>query len=76
MFEDTLIVSMYLEFKTPCDRITSNPVISEKFHKEYMNRTGHHVERADLMHHLLNLRRRGQDKGGLPRQFRSYHGRN
>ena len=38
-------------------------------------RSGHVVEPTELAHHLLNLRKRGEDNGGLPRLQRRYNGR-
>ena len=75
MFDDGLLVTMYVEYDVPCDRLVSNPETLATFAEDYANRTGQEVDRASLSHHMLNLRRRGQDKGGLPRLRRSYCGR-
>ena len=70
MYQDRIIIEMYVTLSIPCDRIVSNPAVLREFTEEYTARTGHIVEPADLGQHLLNLRKRGGDKGGLPRMRR------
>jgi len=41
-----------------------------------VKRTGVEVELVQLAHHMLNLRRRGHENGGLARLKRRYNGRN
>lgn len=76
LFNDGILKQMYLEYAIPCDRLVSNPNSLQSFTKDYANRTGQVVEPAVLSHHLLNLRRRGEAKGGLCRLQRAYNGRN
>ena len=64
MFNDDLLRRMYVEYDIPCDRLVSNPEILTGFTGDYNSRTDEQVEPAELSHHLLNLRRRGEDKGG------------
>jgi hypothetical protein len=75
-FDDALLRNMYEEYRTPWDRLVSNPSTIEHFTREYAGRTGHQVEPASLAHHLLNLRKLGEAKGGLRRLRRGYNGRN
>lgn len=76
LLNDGILKQMYLEYAIPCDRLVSNPSSLQAFTQDYANRTGQLVEPAVLSHHLLNLRRRGEAKGGLSRLQRSYNGRN
>jgi hypothetical protein len=75
-FDDAILRQMYLEYAIPCDRLVSNPSSLQGFTKDYVSRTGQVVDPAVLSHHLLNLRRRGEAKGGLGRLQRAYNGRN
>ena len=75
MYADYLLREMYIEYDTPCDRLVSNPESLGEFCDDYVARTGDAVAPAELGHHLLNLRRRGQANGGLPRLRRGYSGR-
>lgn len=76
IFDDAILRQMYLQYAIPCDRLVSNPSSLQSFTKDYESRTGQVVEPAVLSHHLLNLRRRGEAKGGLGRLQRAYNGRN
>lgn len=76
LFDDGVLRQMYVEYAIPCDRLVSNPAVIHNFTEDYTKRTGQLVEVAQLAHHMLNLRRRGQSKGGLSRLRRSYNGRN
>ena len=76
LFNDAILRQMYVEYAIPCDRLVSNPLLINNFTEDYVNRTGQLVEPAHLAHHLLNLRRRGEAKGGLTRLQRAYNGRN
>ena len=75
-FDDVILRQMYLEYAIPCDRLVSNPALIQNFTQDYIKRTGQLVEPAILAHHMLNLRRLGQAKGGLSRLRRAYNGRN
>ena len=75
MFQNEVLVEMYVSHGITCDCLVSNPDTLTHFAKEYTARTGQKVEPAKLSHHMLNLRKLGQNKGGLPRLRRSYNGR-
>ena len=75
MFQDEAIVRMYLRWDVTCDDLVSDPDSLAAFATEYIQETGHHVRPRDLARRLLNLRKRGEDKGGLPRLRRRYNGR-
>lgn len=70
-----ILVSLYEQFGIPCDRLVSNPATLIHFTKAYNRKTGEKVQPSKLSQKLLNLRRRGQAKGGLPRLERNYWGR-
>ena len=74
-FNDRLLKDMYVEYGTPCDRLVSDPLILTRFTEDYIRRSSQIIGVAELGHHMLNLRRLGEDKGGLPRLFRRYFGR-
>lgn len=77
MFDNKILKQMYVEYNIPCDRLVSNPAILQRFVNDYSGRIGKDdVEPANLSLHLLNLRRLGEAKGGLPRLRRKYFGRN
>ena len=73
--KDQILVQMYVGHNIPCDRLVSNPEMLTRFTDEYVAFTGDRVSPSAVGHRLLNLRRRGEDKGGLPRLRRSYNGR-
>jgi hypothetical protein len=72
---DPLIISLYVRRNTPADRVVSDPAVLQGFTDEYCKASGDSVAPAQMGHHLLNLRRRGQQHGGLPRLRRRYDGR-
>lgn len=76
VFDDNVLREMYVEYDTACDRLVSDPAKILPFAEDYTGRTGQQVEPAQLAHRLLNLRKLGEAKGGLPRLRRTYHGRN
>lgn len=76
MFNDLLLRNMYVAYDTPCDRLVSDPELLRGFTDDYCSRSGDFVEPASLSHHMLNLRRLGEAKKGLPRLRRRYRGRN
>jgi hypothetical protein len=76
LFNDAILRQMYVEYAIPCDRLVSNPSLIQDFTEDYAKRTGQLVEPASLAHHMLNLRRRGEAKGGLMKLQRAYNGRN
>lgn len=75
-FDNAILRQMYLEYDIPCDRLVSNPELLHRFTRDYANRAGNGAEAAQLAHHMLNLRRKGEAKGGLSRLRRTYNGRN
>jgi len=75
-FDDAVLRQMYLEYDTPCDSLVSNPNSLQQFTQDYARRTRDTVDAADLSHRILYLRKRGEDKGGLPKIRRRYNGRN
>ena len=74
-FQDSAIVVVYVEFDVPCDRLVANQAKLLQFRDRYRQMTGHAPDLTELGEHLLNLRRRGEAKGGLPRLRRGYSGR-
>jgi hypothetical protein len=76
MFDDGVLREMYIEYKTPCDALVSDPARLRSFAEDYVERTGQRVQPAEVSHRLLNLRKLGEARGGLPRLRRAYHGRN
>ena len=74
---DSAIVAEYPTFGVPADQIVSDPSVAEAFWIAVQLRlpaTGD-VDVVTKNKRLLNLRRRGEDKGGLPRLERGYNGR-
>jgi len=76
VFDDATIKEMYRNYSIPCDTLVSDQGQLFPFMEDYIRRTGHEVELAQLAKRLLTLRKLGQAKGGLPRLKRSYNGRN
>ena len=74
---DDVICESYVEFKTPVDRIVASPALSKEF-ASLVNSQFPRGERRDvetINWRLMTLRKRGEDKGGLPRLERAYYGR-
>ena len=76
VFNDGVLREMYVEYDTPCDALVSDPAALLSFAEDYAERTGQQVEPAEISRRLLNLRKLGEAKGGLPRLRRRYNGRN
>ncbi len=74
---DSAIIAEYVKFDTPADQIVSDPHLSIEFGTAVNSRlpTEERVDQTTLNRRVLNLRRRGEDKGGLPRLRRGYNGR-
>jgi hypothetical protein len=75
---DVTIVSAYCEFNTPADQIVADPQVGQRF-ADLVNKKrpgSHSLSVADLNKRVLNLRRLGESKGGLPQLRRRYNGRN
>jgi hypothetical protein len=75
MFDDGVLIKLYEQKHIPADQLVCNPVLMQEFIADYTARTGQNVELPKLSIHLLNLRKRGEAKGGLPRLRRGYNGR-
>ncbi len=74
---DALIVTVYAKQPHTADEIVVNPVLYEPFWSEVNSslHSSQHFSVADGNKRLLNLRRRGEENGGLPRKRRDYRGR-
>lgn len=74
---DSAIVAEYSLYGVPADQIVSNPERAIEF-RDRVNRSltpELQVDQATFNKRLLNLRRRGQANGGLPRLERGFNGR-
>lgn len=74
---DAAIIAEYSRFNTPADQIVSDPALNTRFAEAVNSRlpANCRADRATINKRLLNLRRRGEDNGGLPRLRRGYNGR-
>ena len=74
---DSVIVAEYPVFNVPADQIVADPKLAAEFQQAVNSKlpTPARVDLATLNKRLLNLRRRGQGNGGLPRLERGYNGR-
>jgi hypothetical protein len=75
---DSVIVEAYRQFNTPVDQIVADPEIATRFWKAVEQGHGGVLPPgglADWNRKLMNMRKRGEDKGGLPRIRREYRGR-
>lgn len=70
---DNVIIEQYVRFDTPADQIVSDPHVSERFQQAVNAELTpqEQIELPALNRRILNLRKRGEDKGGLPRLRRS-----
>lgn len=66
-FEDRVLRSLYIMYDTPCDRFVSDPERLAAFVTAYAEQTGKTIGPTQLGRHLLNLRKREEANGGLPR---------
>lgn len=75
---DQIIVEAYTTYPRPPDQIVSDPEVSADFAARVNSQLSPKecLDVATVNKRLLNLRRRGEDKGGLPRRWRRYNGRN
>ncbi len=67
---DSAIVEMYRQFNLPADQIVTDPEIATRFWKAVEHRYGGVLPPGGLAkwnRKLINLRKRGEDNGGLPR---------
>ena len=74
---DEAIIAEYKRLNTPADQIVSDPEISGRFADAVNGRlpAKNQEDLTAINKRLLNLRRRGEDNGGLPRLCRNYNGR-
>lgn len=74
---DQTIVEVYSSFPLPPDQIVCQPDVAEQFASLVNSRLpkDKRVDVGTISKRLLSLRKRGQDKGGLPRRWRGYYGR-
>lgn len=72
-----VVRQVYKEVPHTADEIVENPGLASDFCRKVNSRlpSDQHFTVADLNHLLLNLRRRGEDNGGLVRKHRRYRGR-
>lgn len=70
---DSAIIEEYTSLGIPADRIVSDPRMAVKFHDAVNRRLPDELQmdQVTLNKRLLNLRRRGEAKGGLPRLERN-----
>ncbi|ADB15252.1 hypothetical protein Psta_0565 [Pirellula staleyi DSM 6068] len=75
---DRVICDQYAAVPHTADEIVSDPELSEGFLKLVNQHLppGQQYDAAQLNKRLLNLRRRGEDNGGLIRKQRGFNGRN
>ena len=74
-FNKETVIQLYVEYNVPADRLVSNPRLLFRFTSDYATRIGEKVPASDLGQAILNLRKRGEDNGGLPKLRRQYFGR-
>jgi hypothetical protein len=73
---DSAIIEEYANLGIPADRIVADPHLAATF-CDAVNRclsTEQQVDQTALNKRLLNLRRRGEANGGLPRLQRAHNG--
>jgi hypothetical protein len=78
MSRDAAICRIYAGIDETADQIVSDPDVTESFCNQVNSelRSEERFDIASLNKRLLNLRRRGEEKGGLIRKRRGYNGRN
>jgi hypothetical protein len=74
---DEAIIASYRRFRVPADQLVADHELSEKFAVTVAEELGEplRVDLTALRKLILNLRRRGEANGGLPRLERDYNGR-
>src|ERR1035437_1874787 len=72
MFQDRVLAEIYVSMNIPCDPLVRSQKLVAEFAAEYTRRTGEDVQHAELAAYLHNLRRKGQENGGLPRLRNRY----
>lgn len=74
---DKIIIEEYVDFDVPADQVVVDPSFAALFLERVNQRLPDESQfiQAELNKRLINLRRRGQANGGLPRLRRNYSGR-
>ncbi|MEQ8788690.1 MAG: hypothetical protein RIC55_20435 [Pirellulaceae bacterium] len=74
---DEAIISAYRKHAVPADQLVADPELNAAFFHSVVAAFdgGEQVDVATVNRRLLNLRRRGEENGGLPRLQRDYRGR-
>ena len=74
---DHAIIDCYKQFDKPADQIVTDPVLANQFYRMVCEKlpATQQLPLAFVNKRLLNLRRRGEDNGGLGRLRRRYDGR-
>ncbi|PQO27381.1 hypothetical protein C5Y96_17725 [Blastopirellula marina] len=74
---DDVIIAVYVMVDVPADQVVADHDVAERFLSEVNSRLSGalHLDQKALNKRLINLRRRGEDNGGLPRLRNNYHGR-
>jgi hypothetical protein len=69
---DSAIIEEYTKWAIPADRIVADPRVSVEFFDAVNRRlpAEHQVDQPTLNKRILNLRKRGEANGGLPRRLR------
>jgi hypothetical protein len=69
---DSVIIEEYTKLAIPADRVVVDPQLAARFCEAVNGRlaTESQVDPTTLNQRLLNLRRRGKARGGLPRLAR------
>jgi hypothetical protein len=70
-----IIVNLYREYGIPADSLVIDPERMRDFHLDYVHQSNHGVTMKELCGYLLNQRKLGEEKGGLPKLCRQYNGR-
>ena len=75
--QDRVIIEEYVRYDVPADQIPADPIMAQEFLNRVNARLsdGSKFSLPDLNKRLINLRRLGEAKGGLPRLRRNYNGR-
>ena len=75
---DQMVCQAYASVEETADQIVSDPALAERICKEVNSQlpSNQQFDVASLNKRLLNLRRRGEEKGGLIRKQRNFNGRN
>jgi hypothetical protein len=67
MLNDEVIKELYVKFDIPADRLVIDPVKMGNFRLAYANATSHIPSSPSIARIIIQLRKLGLAKGGLPR---------